>query len=160
LAAGFERSKNESYFEMVSYDHKFEALRVDRFEFFRTDKHRHHSSRFLLKDRRDNKLKEYVYDRKTDSCTTKTDNRPFPKFCVRENHKQEFKFTIGLGYHVVWYGYDHKDARREIVVSEHGCAPISGHFFEHHHFEDRVDFWDVKLGIGNPIVFELPAACH
>lgn len=42
-----------------------------------------------------------------------------------ENHHQEFKFTIGLGYPVVYYGYDQKDGRKgEIVVSEHGCAPI------------------------------------
>jgi len=88
------------------------------------------------------------------------DPRPFPKLCVHENHKQEFHFTIGLGYPVVFYGYDKADRRSDIVVSEHLCAPVSGVFFDHHSFEARINYWDVKLGVGNPIVFELPKACE
>lgn len=49
----------------------------------------------------------------------------FLYFNLLENHKQEFKFQIGLGYPVIYYGYDGADGRKnEMVVSEHGCAPI------------------------------------
>jgi hypothetical protein len=37
---------------------------------------------------------------------------------------------------------------------------FSGTFFDHHRWEARIDYWDVKLGVGNPIVFELPKACE
>jgi hypothetical protein len=52
LANGWDRRSNASFFEMVSYDFKMEALRVDRFENFRDSNHRHHSSLFVLRDRR------------------------------------------------------------------------------------------------------------
>lgn len=43
-------------------------------------------------------------------------------------------------------------------------SPFSGIFLEHHQrnykFDSRVDFWNVKIGIGNPIVFELPDVCR
>jgi hypothetical protein len=82
LAAGFDAQKNVSFVEAISFDTKFEAFRVDFFTDFRTNNQFHHTSIFLLRDRKDHQLKYYVYDRRSDTCTVRNDNRPFPKLCV------------------------------------------------------------------------------
>jgi hypothetical protein len=70
-------------------------------------------------------LKEYLYFRENNTCTSKAHPEPFKRSCVKANHHRKFDFTLGLGYRCVFYEYATKTEVFNAVVSKEHCAPIS-----------------------------------
>lgn len=52
LAIGYDRPKNETFFETISYDFTGEKLRADRFSDYLTVNQRHHFTFFLMRNHR------------------------------------------------------------------------------------------------------------
>lgn len=51
LSIGYDKPKNETFFETISYDYTGEKLRADRFSDYLTVNQRHHFTLFLMRNR-------------------------------------------------------------------------------------------------------------
>jgi len=63
----------------------------------------------------------------------------------------------------VLYRYDLHETRNDMVVPRERCELIQGHFVRHHKENqevERVEYFNVRLGIGNPVVWVLPDICR
>jgi hypothetical protein len=107
--------------------------------------------------------KNRLYFIENDKCTVK-EVEPMREACVHENHHEERKLIIGGTLHARWFGFTTQERQRNMIVSEHECIPVEGSFLEHHNrhyqFDGAVQFWNIRHGIGNPIIFEIPHMCR
>jgi len=105
-----------------------------------------------------------VFTHMKDSCKKERREVPFRKICVRDNHHEQLDLTIGGSLRAKLYRYTREKTQSDMLVSEEHCFPISGAFFEHHKnvytFDADIHFYDVRHGIGNPMVWELPESCQ
>jgi len=156
-AEAFGHHPNMSFFETISYDYERLALRVDRFDHH--DRQRHHFTRF--EETRGGV--HYVIHVEGSTCKVETRKDPIRELCVPETHREERHVLVGGFLEATWYGFRTPTFQDWVLVSRHHCNPIEGVFFEHHDhvrtFEGRVDFFNVKHGIGNPVIFEIPPFC-
>merc|ERR1711934_31501 len=166
---GYGAKINISFFETVSYDYENLRARVDIF----TDRNRqfHQLTVFEETDRRSGTNYLFIVDHQKGTCETRTQPEPLREACIKENYHQERRVIIGGRLHATWYGYFNNGRENMMIAAhdrhnggaEHHCIPIEGAFFDHHDrhytFEAKVSFWNIHLGIGNPIVFEVPHLC-
>jgi len=156
---GFDHRSNTSFFETISYDFDNHRVRIDAF----TDHMRqfHRFTVFEEMSRKDGRSRIYFIE--DGKCTVKIQPEPMPEACVRDNHHEERHLIIGGELEATWYGFTTAEYQRNVVVSRHHCLPIEGVLFEHHgrqyQFDLRVNYWNVRHGIGNPVIFELPSIC-
>jgi len=118
-------------------------------------------------------MTEYVFGREDefvevfthvkDQCKKERRDSPFRKICVRDNHHHQVDLTIGGHLRAKLYRYTREKQQSDMLVSEERCIPIGGAFFDHHKhhysFDAEIHFYDIREGIGNPVVWELPESC-
>jgi len=165
---GHDVRRNVSFFETISYDHERLRMRVDVFS--GRDRAFHHTTIFEETDRQGNNY-VFVVHHSNGTCDTRTRPEPLREACVRENHHEEFRLTIGGHLHCTFYGFTNNGHQSNVVAAhsrhnggnEDHCIPVEGVFLARHDNSVSVDarlaFFNVKIGIGNPIVFEVPKIC-
>ncbi|OWF37119.1 mammalian ependymin-related protein 1-like [Mizuhopecten yessoensis] len=110
--------------------------------------------------------KEYRLNLKTKKCNVTNLTRPFRPFGVPPEGQFEFSATIGAAgvpgeYMVVnnFYGNFTDGARFFGTVTSPDCMPVSNGFFsEDTGFVHRT-FFDMNIGIADPMVFIPPREC-
>ena len=82
---------------------------------------------------------------------------------ILDNHRQQIDLTVGGTLKSKLYRYTREKFSTDVLVSEEHCIPIGGALLEHHEhqysFDADIRFYNVRHGIGNPVVWELPAHC-
>eukprot|EP01124_Arcella_intermedia_P026028 TRINITY_DN479_c0_g1_i1.p1 TRINITY_DN479_c0_g1~~TRINITY_DN479_c0_g1_i1.p1 ORF type:complete len:200 (-),score=15.30 TRINITY_DN479_c0_g1_i1:45-644(-) len=153
--------KFSRFFEFISYDFTAKRLRIDVFDDLVSQNKTVFASIFDYQHH-DGTRKVWTYSHRENHCSVRTETTPFHQACVPENHHHSFNFTLGHEWQATMYRYSAHGDRLDTVVSRHGCVPISGHFLRHHkdnHVVDRVNYFNVRPHIGNPIIWVLPHAC-
>jgi len=159
----YDKPKDFRALEFISYDfNEFRPrMRVDMF----IDEIGKNRTLFLSEymfGREDEYVEVYTHIK--DQCKKERRDRPFRKICVRDNHHEQLELTIGGHLRAKLFRYTREKTQSDMLVTVEKCIPIGGAFFEHqqHHysFDAEVHFYDIREGIGNPVVWELPESCR
>nr|KAG5707265.1 hypothetical protein BaRGS_000039 [Batillaria attramentaria] len=112
----------------------------------------------------------YVVDLLNDKCYKKKLDEPFRAACVPDKAKSVGSFYYGAGdakLEAVGYslGINTKKYKMEfeIAVTREGCVPIGESVFGVARgvpFMENVGFVDIKPGISDPSVFDVPSQCE
>jgi len=158
----YDKPKNFTAFEFISYDFNHERARVDVF----VDELSVNKTFFMTQwffGRREQGVEVFTYT-KEKGCVKEARTAPFREICVRDNHRENIDVTIGGILRAKLYRFSREQFQSDQLVAEHDCVPISGAFFDHHattySFDADVRYYNIRHGIGNPVVWELPAACR
>jgi len=105
--------------------------------------------------------------------TCKKDTRgPLQRTCFRDNHRRVRHVVIGGRLFASVLLYADQNGEYEMIAShehrgrerEEPCIPVSGAIFSHQQdrytFDAEIRFYDVRPGIGNGAIFELPESCR
>jgi len=154
--------KLSRFFEFISYDHERRHLRADLFDDLVTENKTLFATVWEYGER-DGSRKIYYLDHDKHTCTATHEMKPFDRLCVHDNHRHRQHFSIGARLEATLYRYDMHETRNDMVVTRELCVPIQGHFVRHHKENtevERVEYFNVRLGIGNPVVWVLPEICR
>jgi len=153
--------KLSRFFEFISYDYERKHVRADLFDDLVTENKTLFATVWVYGER-DGSTKLYYMDHQRHTCTATHEAKPFERICVHDNHRHKIHFTLGGRLEATMYRYDVHETRNDMVVSREMCVPIQGHFASHHKDDnaiERVEYFNVRLGIGNPVVWILPEIC-
>ncbi|KAK7096296.1 ependymin-related protein 1-like [Littorina saxatilis] len=114
--------------------------------------------------------KLYVVDLKTDKCYTKKLDRPFRKACIPDSAKDTGSFSLGAGdasLKTRGYNLELRSQKYQLdfklSVTEEGCIPVSElvtGVARGVPFMETVGFVNIKPGIKDPAVFDVPEECE
>jgi len=122
--------------------------------------------------RRDDTQEIFTHDHTAKTCKREHVSAPFEHICFRDNHRRVRHITLGGSLHASILRYTTADHDFEVIAAherrgrpgpEEHCIPVSGAAFEHqrrnYQFDADIHFFDVRPGVGNQAIFELPEAC-
>jgi hypothetical protein len=170
----YDKTKNLRILEAISYEFNEERSRV-RADLFEDDLAAN-TTIFLTEFRfssRDDTEVIFTHDVRAKTCKKETRNAPHEHLCFRDNTRRVRHIVLGGRLHASVLTYQTADRAFDIVASherrgrpgpEEHCIPISGATFEHqrnvYSFDSDIRFFDIRLGIGNQAIFELPDSCR
>jgi hypothetical protein len=155
--AGFNKKDRTRFFEFLSYDYLNARFRADVY----ADVDDRRIRETIIEKWMDGENRRYTV-KPDGSCTYKLTERPFREACVPA-YNREFSFTLGgtlksHGYHI-----EHGNETGIIIAAARDCIPINGVFFERHSREHGpnldISYWDITVGIRDPLVFVVPDNC-
>jgi len=106
----------------------------------------------------------YEIDHVANRCRKVPLNQPFEPDCLPSNATFATSATLGITLPVdvyrVQFGNGQDVVRGEVVVAHAGNVPVSSLTFSPRAGLDHSNFFDITLGIKNPIVFTPPSICN
>eukprot|EP01128_Nolandella_sp_AFSM9_P010355 TRINITY_DN7136_c0_g1_i1.p1 TRINITY_DN7136_c0_g1~~TRINITY_DN7136_c0_g1_i1.p1 ORF type:complete len:198 (-),score=62.08 TRINITY_DN7136_c0_g1_i1:197-790(-) len=161
-AYGYDHRSNATFHERLAVDEHNRRIRVDVFaDVLSTDK-KVKLTIYEHYDAKDKLTKIFTYS--NGQCTLNKVQVPWKKACVKDGHHHTMDYTIGGHLHATLYFYDKEGQAGYFSVSKEGCNPIQGVFLSHHEktftLEDKINYINVRHGIADRAIFELPFSCQ
>jgi len=157
----YDRPKNFRAIELISYDNKAQRHRIDIFVDELSENRTFYQTTWIFG--RPGFGNQLVFTHNKDGCTRTTRDEPFRSICVRDNHRQQLDLLVGGHLRSKLFRYTQQQLVTDVLVAEEGCVPIGGAMLEHHErqysFDADIRFYNIRFGIGNPVIWELPANC-
>ncbi|XP_045169094.1 mammalian ependymin-related protein 1-like [Mercenaria mercenaria] len=156
-----DRSKEFAEIGKVSYDETNMRVRIIEEREIGSEKD-YYDTLYLHNIRR-----EYKFNLKTKQCNVTTLMRPFRPFGVPPFAKFLFEAEIGAagvpGESLIaqtWDGEFEDKSRFVSTVTYPDCVPLSSGFYSNETGFVQSDFFDISLGISDPMVFIPPQECN
>ncbi|KAL4237795.1 Mammalian ependymin-related protein 1 [Mactra antiquata] len=155
-----DRTKQEAMIGKVSYDETNKRVRIIEEVEQGTEKD-YYDVLWLH-----NIQREYRFNLKTRKCNVTTLMRPFRPFGVPPFAKFVFEAEIGAagvpGESLIaqtWDGEFEDKSRFVVSVTYPDCVPLNSGFYSESTGFEQSDFFDVSLGISDPMAFIPPREC-
>ncbi|WAR18769.1 EPDR1-like protein [Mya arenaria] len=157
----YDRSKEFMEFGRVSYDEANMRVRIIEEREVGSDKE-YYDTLYLHNIRR-----EYKLNLKTRQCNVTDLMRPFRPFGVPPFAKFVFEAEIGAagipGESLIaqtWDGEFEDKSRFVVTTTYPDCVPLNSGFYSNETGFVQSDFYDISVGISDPMVFIPPTECN
>merc|ERR1719315_204486 len=156
-----DRTKEFSTYGKITYDESNQRFRIIE-EIEQGSTRDYYDTLYLH-----NIGKQYTFNLKTRKCNVTTLTRPFRGFGVPPFAKFLFEAEIGAagvpGESIIAQTFDGEfrdQARFIVTVTYPDCVPVNFGFYSNETGAAISDFFDLSLGISDPMVFIPPTECN